>query len=75
MAASASEECLGVSVVEISAQSDKTVWRLSVSQFSTKHEKPVLRKTRDMFDLCIFSPRKVKSLVFKDFIGSFVSRI
>ena len=43
---STSEECFGVSVVKISAQSDKTKEMLSVAQFATMHENPVLRKTR-----------------------------
>ena len=72
---STSRECFGVSVVKISAQSDKIKGMLSVTQFDTMHENPVLRKTRNKFDQRIFSPRKVRSSVSKDFMGNFLWRI
>ena len=72
---STSEECFGVSVVKISAQSDKIKEMLSVAQFATMHENPVLRKTRNKLDQRIFSPREVRRSVSKDFVGSFLWRI
>ena len=64
-----------VSVVKISAQSDEVRGGFYVAQFGTMHEKPVLRKTRNKFDQCTFSPRRVESLVSKDFLNSFLWRI
>ena len=48
---------------------------LSVAQFATMHENPVLRKTRNKLDQRIFSPREVWRSVYKDFVGSFLWRI
>ena len=64
-----------VSVAKISARSDEVKGVFYLAQFGSMHEKPVLRKTRNKVDQYIFSPRKVESLVSKDFIDSLSWRI
>ena len=72
---STSGEYFKVSVVKISARSDEVKARLYVAQFGALHEKLVLRKTQNNFEQWIFSPRKVESWFFNDFMDSFLWRI
>ena len=62
-------------LVKISARSDEVRGMFYLAQFGSMHEKPILRKTRNKVDQYIFSPRKVESLVSKDFMDSLSWRI
>jgi len=48
-----------VSVIKISARSDEVKGRLYVAQFGALHEKPVLRKTQNKLQNCVFTTEKV----------------